>query len=389
MTSPLLSPLPEYSINVLIVDDQRLVAEAVRQCLVDQKDITLHHCIDGKKAVEVASQLKPTVILQDIVMPDTDGIRLVEQYRANPATRDIPIIMLSSREEPEIKAEAFAAGGNDYVVKLPNKLELIARIRYHSKNYIRLLQRNEAYRRLEESEKALKAELNEAATYVQSLLPPPIHNSIDVTWKFIPSARLGGDTFGYHWVDKEHFALYLLDVCGHGVGAALLSVAVLNFLRNLPESLILDPKGVLKLLNAKFPMENHNNMFFSVWYGVFNTLDRTMVYSNGGHPPAVVVRQKLPIELTTPGVVIGVESKVQFSQSTFKLEPGDQLFIFSDGAFELVRDDGQMLDYHQFVEELATISPQDPLDRIVQFSYEWQGRSEFVDDYSLLRLEIK
>ena len=107
------------------------------------------------KAIDMANEVEPTVILQDLVMPDVDGLTLVKFFRANPATKDTPMIVLSSKEEPIIKAEAFAVGANDYVVKLPDKLELIARIRYHSRGYISLLQRNEAYDAIERSQKHL------------------------------------------------------------------------------------------------------------------------------------------------------------------------------------------------------------------------------------------
>ena len=141
--------------------------------------------------------------------------------------------MLSTKEEPIIKAQAFAIGANDYLVKLPDKLEMIARIRYHSKGYIAQLERNEAYRRLAESQKQLADEVAQAAKYVCSLLPEPIAKGpVRVDWRFVPSTQLGGDSFGYHWLDDDHFAVYLLDVSGHGVGASLLSVSAMNVLRS-------------------------------------------------------------------------------------------------------------------------------------------------------------
>ena len=118
-------------------------------------DIDFHYCADPDEALVVANQIKPTVILQDLVMPGMDGLTLVSQFRANPATRDTPIIVLSTNENPQVKGQAFAAGANDYLVKLPDKIELIARLRYHSKAYLNQLQRDEAYRALRESQKQL------------------------------------------------------------------------------------------------------------------------------------------------------------------------------------------------------------------------------------------
>src|SRR4029077_15152729 len=136
---------------VLLVDDQAMVAQSVRRLLANQLNIDLHYCSDPVDAIKVANEVNPTVILQDWVMPSIDGPSLLQLFRANPATAETPIIVLSSEETPEVKSHAFAAGANDYLVKLPDKIELIARIRYHSRAYLNRIQRDEVFRRLLES----------------------------------------------------------------------------------------------------------------------------------------------------------------------------------------------------------------------------------------------
>lgn len=128
-------PRAQQSVTVLLVDDQVTVHESVYQMLVTEADITCHYCCNPHQALQMAANLAPTVILQDLVMPEMDGITLMQQFRAEPATHDVPIVVLSSNDEPQMKAEAFALGANDYLVKLPDKIELIARIRYHSQAY--------------------------------------------------------------------------------------------------------------------------------------------------------------------------------------------------------------------------------------------------------------
>ncbi|WP_416051681.1 diguanylate cyclase [Cupriavidus basilensis] len=145
----------EYLAMVLLVDDQAMVGEAVRRELEPEHDIDFHYCAKPDEAVAVAERTRPTVILQDLVMPGIDGLTLVRRYRANPATRDIPIIVLSTKEDPLMKSAAFAAGANDYLVKLPDTIELVARIRYHSRSYLNLQQRDEAYRALRQSQQQL------------------------------------------------------------------------------------------------------------------------------------------------------------------------------------------------------------------------------------------
>ena len=242
------------------------------------------------------AQVTPTVILQDLVMPEIDGLTLVKFFRANLSTRDVPLIVLSSKEEPVVKAQAFGLGANDYLVKLPDKIELIARIRYHSQAYIHLLERNEAYQKLEASQKQLAEEIARAASYVSSLLPPPLEGETRTDWRFVPSTALGGDVFGYHWLDADHLALFLLDVCGHGVGAALMAVSALNVLssRTLPATDFRDPGMVLKGLNESFQMEKHNSQYFTIWYGVYSRLDHCLRHAGGGHPAALLFTGPMP-----------------------------------------------------------------------------------------------
>ena len=145
----------DYHVMVLLVDDQAMVCEAIRRALANHTDMDFHYCADAREALAVANQIKPTVILQDLVMPGVDGLTLVKQFRANPTTRDTPIIVLSTNENPQVKGQAFALGANDYLVKLPDKVELVARIRYHSKAYLNVSQRDAAYRALRESQQQL------------------------------------------------------------------------------------------------------------------------------------------------------------------------------------------------------------------------------------------
>src|SRR2546425_5530987 len=178
------APPPVYSTLVFLVDDQAMIGEAIRRCLSHQADISFHFCARSAEALSRAVKIKPTVILQDLVMPGIEGLELVRQYRNHPATRETPILVLSTKEEAQVKSDAFAAGANDYLVKLPDKLELLARVRYHSKAYLNQIQRDEAFRALQESQLqlvqsnaallALNQELETAlaqVTQLQGLLP--------------------------------------------------------------------------------------------------------------------------------------------------------------------------------------------------------------------------
>lgn len=150
----------ESGIVVLLIDDQPIIGEAVRRAIATESDIEFHYCGAATEAVATATTVKPTVIMQDLVMPEVDGLTLVKQYRQHAALQSIPVIVLSSKEDAVVKREAFATGAADYLVKLPDSIELIARLRHHSQAYIHRIQRDAAYRALSESQHEL-IEMNE------------------------------------------------------------------------------------------------------------------------------------------------------------------------------------------------------------------------------------
>ena len=137
----------------------------------------------------------------------------------------------------------------------------------------------------------LQQELRDAERYVRAILPAPITEPFAVDWLFVPSTELGGDSFGYHWIDSEHFALYLLDVCGHGVGSALAVGCRDQYaaFRRLPDTDFRLPEAVLGSLNQTFQMEHQNNLYFTIWYGVYHPPTGRLRYASAGHPPPILV----------------------------------------------------------------------------------------------------
>jgi len=386
--------LTQHAITVLLIDDQAMVGEAVRRMLAADEDIIFYYCQDPTKAIHTASEIGPTVILQDLVMPEIDGLTLVRFFRAHPKLRDVPLIVLSTKEEATTKAEAFALGANDYLVKLPDKIELIARIRYHSKAYINLLQRNEAFEALVKSQQILSAQIERAAEYVTSLLPMPIlEGEITTRWRFVPSAELGGDSFGYHWIDDDHFAIYLLDVCDHGVGPALLSVSALNVLRSqsLPNTDFREPERVLAALNDTFQMENQNDLYFTIWYGVFSKEAREIKYASAGHPPALLVSDSGEVtELKTPNIMIGGMPGVDYKNGVVKLELPSKMYIFSDGVYEVCKPDGQMWSFDEFKSYLLGLqSDESEIDRLYEHVRQMNKGDTLEDDFSMLTANFR
>lgn len=382
-----------FSIKVLLVDDQAIVGETVRQMLAGEPGVEYRFCPDPAAAIDVANEFRPTVILQDLVMPDVEGLQLVKFFRANPSTRETPLVVLSSKEEPVIKAKAFALGANDYLVKLPDRLEMAARIRYHSRGYINLLERNEAYRRLAESQRELAAEVARAARYVQSLLPPPLSTGpVSIGWTFVPSTQLGGDMFGYHWIDPQHLAIYLLDVSGHGVGSSLLAVSAANVLaaQGVSGADPRDPGQVMTRLNDMFQMERQDGKYFTIWYGVYQPASRTLAYCNAGHPPALLHSAGELHQLDADGPAVGMVPELPFDTRTVAVAERARLLVFSDGVFEIEKPSGQMWQYPEFVERIGPhlAHEGDVIEPHLRFVREMSGRDILGDDFSMVEVRF-
>lgn len=393
-----LQQLKSYSVSVLLVDDQPIIAEAIRFMLQNEPSILFHYCQDPGDAIQMAKEVKPTVILQDLVMPDIDGLALLRYYQADPEICQIPVVILSTKEESVTKADAFALGAADYIVKLPDQIEFLARVKHHSEAYIRLLERNDVYEKLVESQSLLNNDLKNAASYVRSLLPHPLDGDVETSWRFIPSAQLGGDAFSYHWLDEDHLAFYLLDVCGHGVGAALLSISISNvvYSQSLLNTDFKNPALVLANLNEAFPMEKHNNMFFTMWYGVYNRKSKKIKYSSAGHPPALVYNleslEKEPIKLKTEGIVLGAMANTLYINQEYALPQKNKLFLYSDGVYELFNEKHEALTIEDFIPTLTqfVLNKPDNLDELVKLAQELQGgKQAFSDDFSVVEMKFK
>lgn len=251
----------------------------------------------------------------------------------------------------------------------------------------------ETQQELVRTQDKLRRELADAAAYVRSLLPARLtEGPVCTDYAYLASSELGGDLFGYHWRDDRHLTIYLLDVCGHGVGASLLSSAAYNALRReaLADTDFADPAAVLEALNRAFPIEENAGKFFTIWYGVYDRIDRTLRYAAAGHHPAVLFNgDDSPQHLGEAGFMIGVTPDPGYETAVVPVEPDARIYLFSDGAFELRRDsqpDGEMLGLDGFDAMLCqrATHPRQRIDAIINDLREYQNGDDFPDDVSLI-----
>ncbi|MDD5200987.1 MAG: SpoIIE family protein phosphatase [Terrimicrobiaceae bacterium] len=281
--------------------------------------------------------------------------------------------------EPRVLSEGEIARLNQLKTIAERELQLGSVIRMQDD----LLKTRNA---LIESQRTIAQQMDEALAYVVSLLPQNISGKVRTSYEFIPSSTLGGDSFGFHWIDAEHFAIYLLDVCGHGVGSALLSVSAMNVLRGqtLPGVDFLEPSQVLAGMNRTFTMDGHNGLYFTMWYGVLDVATGLLRFAGAGHPPAVIVEPEGTIHrLGAPGLPIGCFDTTAYATGEAQLPRGSCLYVFSDGIYEVRDPSDSMGTYEEFVAILADA----PLAETVIARIREQKRADaFEDDVSLIRV---
>lgn len=340
----------------LIIDDDPTNLELLSQHLERQGHVTCQ-AQNAMDALNILRKAPFDIILLDLMLPGSmNGLQLLDFLKTDEHLRDIAVIVISALEDPEVIASSIELGADDFMPRNFDQNLLKARINniLEKKEYKK--QSDRVLRQLMETQAKLAAELRDAASYVHSILPRrSTLKHVRADWVFIPSLSLGGDSFYYQPIDTDNFMMFLIDVSGHGIEAALLSITIMNILRSqaLGNVDFKEPASVLASLNSSFRLEEQNNMFFTIWYGVYNLESRTLRYASGGSPPAILVKpDSTYLELTTDGVIIGVDEQAIFTESSVTIEAGSTLFLFSDGIYEVHTANNNLLNWDEFIEIL-------------------------------------
>jgi sigma-B regulation protein RsbU (phosphoserine phosphatase) len=236
----------------------------------------------------------------------------------------------------------------------------------------------------------MRRDLDAGAAYVRGLIPEPRSGAVSIDWRYVPSSSLGGDTIGYHRLDDGHLALYLVDVTGHGLDAALLSVTVANVIRSgsLPDTDMKQPDQVLASLNDAFQGDQYGQKFFTIWYGVYAHSTRTLAWSGGGHHPAVLLEpaSSEAILLPSSGPLMGAAMGMDFPAESRDIPQGSRLLVFSDGAFEILRDGRLVWNLDGLIRYLADQAARDGtlMDSLLDHARSLRGAAQLDDDFSII-----
>ena len=375
----------------------------------------------GKQALELIAGNNYDLVLLDLVMPDIDGLQVLRTIRETRSTADLPVIIATAKQESEDIVDGLKAGANDYVTKPLDLRVVVARVQTqlslkHAVDQIRRLeqrleQRNrdleDANRELSSANDRMQRDLKAAARIQAAMLPTSLPSSRETrfAWLFRPCAEVAGDGLNIFQLDDEHVGMYILDVVGHGVAAALLSVAVSRVLTPTPNSFLLRPRDgesgyrllppaeVASQLARRFPWDAVSEQFFTLLYGVLNARTREFRFVCAGHPPPVYLPRGASSAHVLAGpnaLPIGIEGET-YKEQALVLGPGDRLYLYSDGISEAMNDKGDLFQMQRLLDSL-TRSREAAIDESLSALWgdveKWCGSSALRDDASLIAVEL-
>ncbi|MEM1309312.1 MAG: SpoIIE family protein phosphatase [Cyanobacteria bacterium P01_D01_bin.71] len=372
--------------HILVVNSDSETRQHLYQLLSSEEyDITLWE--EDPHAIDFAQFSEPLLIVGDWKQVAATGcLSTWQALRVKPGTPPIFCLMLISFDSLTSFLPMLSAGADDWLTTPFDPIELRARV-LAGRQVLHLR------RELQAQKEQLKTELSEAEAYVRSLLPSDITKKVPINARFIPSSSLGGDCYDFYWLDPDYLVFYLLDVSGHGLGSALLSTSVLNMLRSqaLPDVNFYRPEKVLQALNDTFQMNDQNEKYFTMWYGVYNRANRQLMYASAGHPPAVLISRQVnrphTVEpLKTPGLPIGMLPDMQYRWQRCEIPPNSRLYLFSDGVYEIKQWDDTMMSIDDFIKILSAHDITSSVDDILEKVNRRTQDRTFSDDLSLLEV---
>jgi len=368
--------------KILVIDDDPAVLKLVQRAL-RQQGHEVWVASNGRDGLEQAQALSPALIICDWMMPYVDGLEVCRRVKADSQLSTTFFILLTAKIGLEDRVEGLNTGADDFLSKPIEIVELQARVRAG-------LRLHQVSQDLQSQKNLLEAELAEAAAYVGALLPAPLQGDITIESRFIPSRQLGGDCFDYFWLDPDVLALYLLDVSGHGLGAALPSILVLNLLRtqSLPNVSFYQPEAVLAALNDAFQMSHQNEKYFTIWYGVYRLSRRQLTYASAGHPPAILLTPTGNQQLRTASLPIGMIPYASFTSAQCLIPEAGTLYVFSDGIYELNPATQADWGLEDWINLVLQTDDQLSLDQILQQVQVVNANQNFNDDVSLLKIQF-
>jgi serine phosphatase RsbU (regulator of sigma subunit) len=367
--------------RVLIVDDVKANVDMLVEAL--RGDFKLSVALDGEAALRAVERSAPDLLLLDIVMPGIDGYEVCRRLRADPATREIPIMFLSSLEDVQDKARGFELGANDYLTKPFEILEVKARVR----SLLKAKAYADAVRAAQERDLAIAREIQ------MGILPGDLASLVQGTGLEVhatiePARQVGGDLFEVLRPSADRLVVAVGDVCGKGIPAALFMAVTVTLLRSLARQLD-GPGEILARLNDELAAQNPRGMFVTM--ACLDVRGDRVTCANAGHDSALLVRAAegaSPV-LSSSGRVLGLFPDQAYASETLDLGAGDSLLLYTDGVTEAADGAGQLFGPERLracFAEGAGGTATESVERVLRAVRAFAGGAPQSDDITILAL---
>ena len=338
--------------NILIAQDDEASRTSLLNIL-ENAGYKVTTTDNGDEAWEVLQKNSYSLVIADYDMKGMGGIQLCQKIRGHKKHGYIYIIIVTERDKKNEITEAMNAGSDDCITKPYEKVELLARILAGTRILSLEKELRTKNKALSRANKVLQNDLLAASRLQKSFLPKkaPQVPGLEFAWFFKPCEMIAGDTFHCFKLDDEHVALYLLDVSGHGVQAAMLSVMLSRTLTPYssrggiligegPSSgkiHVRSPLEIARILNKRYPMDVDVGQYFTLLYILINLPDLTLRLVSAGHPHLLYLKKNGETQfIETDGFPIGMFEDVDYEERRLSLSPGDCIFLYSDGVIDAV-----------------------------------------------------
>lgn len=332
--------------RVLIVDDVKANVDVLVQAL--REDHKLSVALDGESALRSVEKNPPDVVLLDIVMPGIDGYEVCRRLRSAPSTREIPVMFLSSLEEVKSKTLGFEVGGNDYLTKPFEMLEVKARVRS--------LLKAKAYS--DAVKEKMAAEMAIAREIQLGILPTSVAECVAGTPLEIcaimePAREVGGDLYEVLRLEDGRLFVAIGDVSGKGIPAALFMAVATTLLRTIAQH-VQKPDEILQRVNEALLLHNPRGMFVTIVCLIIDPITGVVTCANAGHPTPMLARANGEVSptLESTGMLVGILPEVDVKNETIILQPGESLVLYSDGVTEALDAAGKMFNEDDLLEHM-------------------------------------
>ena len=392
--------MKKISARILIVDDNEMNRDMLSRRLTRVGMIT-DTADDGNSALAKISNGVYDLVLLDIMMPGMDGFEVLKRVREIYSLSELPVIMATAKNDSKDIVEALKHGANDYVTK-PFDFPVVC-VRVEN-----ALAYRQAVHDLTRANEHMRIGLETAARVQQSLLP---QDKIDIegaefTWFYRPCDELAGDGLNIFKLDDEHVVMYVLDVSGHGVPSALLSVSVTHHISQLLSNSIttlggemndqdiISPAWITSRLNTLFPMKSAGGHYLALVFGVLNVKSLLFSFVCAGCPGPIVVHDNGTANVfDVPAVPVGMLPDSEYGDTTIELQKGDTIYLHSDGLYEERNPETrEMFGRERLNKQLSdssSLSSDSSIDSLVKAVADWRGDEEFSDDIAVIACALQ